>query len=141
MRRSMRRKGKQMERDRGMLSIPYSRRHFEDDSLDREGKTRALSGLGLGRLLPRSILQQRGVAFFGGQLDVADDGAANEAVFDGEHVRILFRIRHRNVRQLDVEILVYRVKRPVDGQVVLQLHHHVLAHEGLEKRSRSGGKG
>ena len=84
------------------------------------------------RLFAGSVLQQRRVAFLGGQLDVADDGTANEAVFDGEHVRILFRVRHRNVRQLDVEILVDRVKSPVDGKVVLQLDHHVLPHERLE---------
>ena len=91
-----------------------------------------LSRLRLSGLFARGVLQQRCVAFFGGQLDVPHHGAANEAVLDGQHVRIFLGIRHGNVRQFDVEILVHRMKSSMNGQVVLQLDHHVLAHEGLQ---------
>ena len=86
----------------------------------------------MSRLFPRGVLQQRRVALLGGQLHVADDGAADEAVLDGQHVRVFLRVRHRNVRQLDVEILVDRMQRSMDGQVVLQLDDDVFADEGLE---------
>jgi len=67
------------------------------------------------------VLQQLGVDLVGGKLNVPDNRTTNEAVLDAEHVRILVRIGDRNVNQLDVQILVYTVKRSTNRQVVLQL--------------------
>jgi hypothetical protein len=49
------------------------------------------------------------------------------------HVRVALWVLDGDVLQLDVEELVHRVQRAADGQVVLHLHRHLLAHQGLEE--------
>ena len=60
------------------------------------------SGLvfGLGDFLPGGVLKELGVDFVGGKLDVADDGASDEAALDREHVRILLGVGDADVGQL-----------------------------------------
>ena len=45
---------------------------------------------------------------------------------------ILVLVNNAGVLQLDVEVLVNRVERPADRQVILELHCHLLPHELLE---------
>jgi len=47
-------------------------------------------------------------------------------------VGILVLVNNAGVLQLDVEVLVNRVERPADRQVILELHCHLLPHELLE---------
>jgi hypothetical protein len=47
-------------------------------------------------------------------------------------VGILVLVDNAGVFQLDVEVLVYRVERPADRQVILEFHRHLLPHELLE---------
>ena len=60
------------------------------------------SGLvfGLGDFFPGSVLEELGVDFVGWKLDVADDGASDEAALDREHVRILLGVGDADVGQL-----------------------------------------
>ena len=44
-------------------------------------------------------------------------------------MRILVRVSHADVGQLDVEVLVHAVQRATDGQVVLQFNNHVLSNQ------------
>lgn len=46
---------------------------------------------------------------------------------------ILLWIRDTDVRQFNVQVLINRVKCSTDAQVIFELHHHVLPHQGLEK--------
>jgi len=48
-------------------------------------------------------------------------------------VWIFIRVRHRDVGQLNVEVLVNRMKGATNGEIILELYHHILAHQGLEK--------
>ena len=63
-----------------------------------------------------------------------DNTTPDEAVLDTEHVGILIRVSHTDVCELDVEILVHGVQSATDGEIILQLHNHVLTHQGLEER-------
>jgi hypothetical protein len=47
-------------------------------------------------------------------------------------VGILVLVNDASVLKLDVEVLVDRVERPTDGQIVFKLHRHLLPHELLE---------
>jgi hypothetical protein len=47
-------------------------------------------------------------------------------------VRVLVLVDNPSVLELDVEVLVDGVERAADGQVVLELHRHLLPHELLE---------
>lgn len=47
-------------------------------------------------------------------------------------MRILVLVDDPGVLELDVEVLIDRVERAADGQVVLELHRHLLPHELLE---------
>ena len=58
---------------------------------------------------------------------------SDEAVLDAEHVGILVWVGHTDVCELDVEILVNGVQSAADGEIILELHHHVFTHQGLEE--------
>jgi hypothetical protein len=47
---------------------------------------------------------------------------------------VLLLVEDVDVVQLDVEVLIDRVQDASDRQVVLELHHHLLAHQALEER-------
>jgi hypothetical protein len=47
-------------------------------------------------------------------------------------VGILVLVDYAGVLELDVEVLVNRVERPADRQVILELHCHLLPHQLLE---------
>lgn len=47
-------------------------------------------------------------------------------------MRVLVLVDNPSVLELDVEVLVDGVERAADGQVVLELHRHLLPHELLE---------
>ena len=109
----------------------------------------------------RRILQQRHVDGASGQVDVANDGAADKNVLDralggvqcqwlrpspslsrsGAEVEtyemwVLELVDDRDVIQLDVEVLVDALERPPDLDVVLQLHRHLVVDERLEEAMR-----
>lgn len=67
-------------------------------------------------LLAARVLEQLRVHVVRRQLHVAHDGAADEAVLHGEHVRMALRVRHRDVVELHVEVLVHRVQRSADAE-------------------------
>jgi len=48
-------------------------------------------------------------------------------------VRVTFFINDLDVIQLDVQELIHRDQHSCDGQVILELHGHGLAHKGLEE--------
>ncbi len=89
-------------------------------------------------------------------LYIPHHGASNEAIFDGHlrgrsstrvgaawvlaasramacspqlthHVWVLGLVHHLDICELDAEVLVHRVQNAADGEVVLQLHHHLRA--------------
>ena len=62
-----------------------------------------------------------------------DNTPPDEAVFDAEHVGILVWVGHTDVCELDVEVLVHGVEGAADGEIILELHHHVLTHQGFEE--------
>ena len=74
---------------------------IEKKSLQRV-RSSLFSGLvfGLGDFLSGGVLKELGVDFVGGKLDVADDGASDEAALDREHVRILLGVGDADVGQL-----------------------------------------
>lgn len=43
------------------------------------------------------------------------DGAADEAILDAKHVRVFFRVRHADVCELDVEVLIHAVQGASDA--------------------------
>lgn len=49
-------------------------------------------------------------------------------------MRVLFLIDDASVFELDVEVLINRMQRPFDGQIVLQLHDYFPPHQILEVR-------
>ena len=49
-------------------------------------------------------------------------------------MRILVLIDDPGVLELDVEVLIHGVKDPSNGEIVLQLHCHLFAHQLLEVR-------
>lgn len=44
---------------------------------------------------------------------------------------------HLNIVELDVEILIHRLQRAADGDVVLELHRDLVVNEGLEEAGLS----
>jgi len=107
-------------------------------SFGREGRNvcsppKWLPSFALCCLFSGGVLQERRVTLVSGQLNVPDNRPSDEAGLYREHVGILVRVCDRDVGQLNVEILVDRVECPVDAEVVLQLHHHVLANQGLKE--------
>ena len=56
-------------------------------------------------------------------------------------MRVLLGVGDGDVRELDVEVLVDRVERAADGEVVLQLDHDVLADQRLEERIEEHNEG
>jgi len=73
----------------------------------------------LGGLLARRVLQELRVTLVRRQLYVTHDAAADEAVLDAHHVRVLVLVRDADVRQLDVEELIDRVQSATDAEVIL----------------------
>ena len=75
---------------------------FHGKKITSERPKKFASGLvfGLGDFLPGSVLEELGVDFVGWKLDVADDGASDEAALDREHVRILLGVGDADVGQL-----------------------------------------
>lgn len=69
---------------------------------------------------PGCVLQQLRVHFVGRQLNVTNHRSSDEAVFDSQHVRVFVRIRHTDVGQFDVQILIDRMQSAANGQIVLQ---------------------
>jgi len=59
---------------------------------------------------------------------------ADEAVLDRQQMRVLLFVDHVDIVQLDVQILIDRVQRTADGDVVLELDDHLLVGERLEER-------
>ena len=58
---------------------------------------------------------------------------------------MLLRIHHQQMVQLHVQVLVHRMQRTTQRQVVLELHHDGLTDEGLEEmeellREGTGGR-
>lgn len=82
---------------------------------------------------PRSILKQGDVHSAGGQVDVADDGAADKHILDGAEMRVAQLFVDRDVIQLDVEVLVDRLEGARHLDVVLELDGDGLVDEGLEE--------
>lgn len=92
-----------------------------------------LSPLCCPRRPPGRVLQQLCVYLLGRQLNVADNTAANETVADGSEVRMLVRVYHLHVVQLDVEVLVDRVESAAQTDVILQLDHYGLTDQRAEE--------
>jgi len=87
----------------------------------------------LSRLLASRVLQKLGVNLICWQLNIADHWPPDEAVLDREHVRMLVRVCHADISQLYVEVLVHTVQCSADWEIILQLHHNILAHQGFEE--------
>lgn len=66
-------------------------------------------------------------------MHVAHDGAPDEDVLDGAQVRVPHLLVHRDVVQLDVEVLVHALERARDLDVVLELDRDRLVDQGLEE--------
>lgn len=102
-----------------------------------------LGGL-VGGLPAGGVLEEGDVDGGGGQVDVADDAAADEDVLDGAEVRVLDLLLDRDVVELDVEVLVDRLEGARDLDVVLELDGDGLVDQGLEEAvfgvSRGGEK-
>ena len=79
-----------------------SAKNFPREKVTSERPKKFASGLvfGLGDFFPGSVLEELGVDFVGWKLDVADDGASDEAALDREHVRILLGVGNADVGQL-----------------------------------------
>ena len=60
----------------------------------------------LSSLFPSGILQEMCVNLVTRQLDISDNTATNETVLDTEHVRIFVWIRHTDVCQFYIQVLV-----------------------------------
>ena len=104
--------------------------------LRQEGRGRSSAA----RLSPRRVVQQLDIDAAGGQVHVAHHAAAHKAVAHRQHVGVLGLVHHPDAVELDVEVLVHRVKGAADGQVVLQLHSDLqagkAARAGSESRQR-----
>lgn len=66
-------------------------------------------------------------------MDVAHDTAADEDVLDRAQVRVAQLLGHGDVFQLDVEVLVDRLERTRDLDVVLELDGDGVVDERLEE--------
>lgn len=94
-------------------------------------------------------MQQLFVDAFDRELDVPDDAAADEAVFDREEVGVELAVGDGNVVELDVEVLVYGVDTACDAHVILEFHRDRLVrqrleeavekHRGVEETDAAGG--
>lgn len=69
------------------------------------------------------------VDLIGWELHVPDDGSADEAVFDRDHMWKSFWIGDGDIGQLHVEILIDRVQSSADTQIIFELHDNVLSYE------------
>jgi len=87
----------------------------------------------LSRLLTSRVLQKLGVHLSCWQLNIPDHRPPDEAMLDWEHVRMLIRVSHADISQLYVEVLVHTVQCSADWEIILQLHHNILAHQGFEE--------
>lgn len=79
-------------------------------------------------------MEQLLVDALNGQLDVPDDAASDEAVFNGEQVGVELCVGNRDVFELNVQVLVYAVDTACDADVVLELHRDLVVGERLEER-------
>lgn len=73
-------------------------------------------------------------------MHIAHDAAADEDVLDGAQVRVPQLLRDRDVLELDVEVLVDRLERARDLDVVLELDRDGVVYERLEEAVVSLGR-
>lgn len=66
-------------------------------------------------------------------MHVAHDGAAQKHILDCAQVRVLEVVDDRDVVELDVEILVDRLERARDLDVVFEFHRDGVVDEGFEE--------
>merc|ERR1712035_73047 len=78
-----------------------------------------------------SVLQELSVHFVCRQLNIPDHRSTDETVFHRQHVWIFLWICDTDVCELNVQVLVNRMKCSADAQVVFELHHHILPHQRL----------
>lgn len=147
----------------GRLCLRPSASHTWSDKTETTACPRMIKKRGKGaHTSPRSILQERDIHRRRRQVDVADDGAADEDVFDGAlgggarvsrgalgrrrrsgtyQVRILELVEDGNVVELDVEVLVDALEDAADLDVVLELDRDLLVDEGFEEAAGGGTLG
>jgi hypothetical protein len=89
------------------------------------------------KLLERRVLQKFSVHLVSRDLHVPDDRAAYEAALDRGELREALLVDDLDLLELDVEVLVDRVQRADERQVVLQLDHDLLPHKRLEEREEN----
>ena len=90
---------------------------------------------------PGAVVQELLVDAFDRELNVPNHAAADEAILDREQVGVELAVGDRDVVELDVEVLVYRVHPSCDCHVVLELDGDCLVRQRLEKRvEQHGGK-
>lgn len=110
-------------------TVPLTRDRSDGSHVTKNKRQKETSAL----TSPRGILEQGDVDGAGGQVDVADDGAADEDVLDGAEVGVAQLLVDRDVVELDVEVLVHRLERARHLDVVLELDGDGLVDEGLEE--------
>ena len=54
-------------------------------------------------------------------MHIPDDTSSDEDILHAAEVRVLELVQHRNVVELDVQVLVDALERPADRDVVLEL--------------------
>lgn len=91
-----------------------------------------------GGLPATGVLQQRAIDLVRREVDVSDDGAADEDVLDGAQVRVLQLVQNHHVVEFDVQILVDGLEGAADADVVFQLDGHGLLGQGFEEARQTG---
>lgn len=81
----------------------------------------------------RGILQKVGVDVGRLDMDVADDGAADEHVGDAEEMWMIGRIDHLHLVQLDIEVLIDAMEYAFDLQIVLEFDGHFFGFQRFEE--------
>lgn len=96
-----------------------------------------LSRLLGGVFLPGRVLEQLGVDVFRWDLNVAHDGTAHKARFERRELRVPFRLHHRHIQQLDVQVLIDRMQRARQDDVVFELDRHFFANQRFEEGKKN----
>lgn len=68
---------------------------------------------------PRSILQQRRIYRSRSEMDISNHAPSDEDVLDRAEMRVLEFIHHRDIVELDVEVLIHALEGASDRYVVL----------------------
>ena len=85
------------------------------------------------RTSPRRVLQEASVHRVLRQHNVSDNTPSYKDIFDTGEMRVLVEVKHFNIIQLDVEILVDALQGTADSDVVLEFDDNGVVGEGFKE--------